>query len=882
MVFTACNEARDEVQATIESALAAYHHERLQIIFVDDGSEEPVELDLPEQAPVQIIRHEEPCGVGRSRNHGYRLAVEWLEGQGGQADGSGVVGFFDAHMRFPNWDELLEHADERGLKQLDYMRLRTGGRKRTSLEILARKAARGRAVITNASRDVREERGFWASGADLFWNRRDGLQAKWRLGSFWQDAEAWERVPCMMGAAYFMSVEVAEELAVDQSENGGRSTGEPQHAMALTPDPPPGGNLSGSGSRPTGYGTRQDKLQQAGGLTPDPPSGGNLSGSVSKPTGYGTRQDELHQAGGLTPDAPPGGNLWEDLAGRWGFSEQSLSVKAFLLDVPVIASRNVFTRHLYRSENPIPDAAREVWKNVAHAGSRLFRPEVFRRRFLPYCRERLTEAELERALSEGCGANVDRPWSVQDERRVFTHLCGKNAPVPARHPDHGWLDRVEQSAKELPDGARVLQWRPGESTLLVARLRPDVRITCISLPGPRANNWRPVIDALAGVEMIEAEPPQSYVETPLRRSSDLFDLILVGGASQRACVEVGQKLLRRGGRIITNERADRLQIEGEERRKEAEQLSNHRDTECTEHSTQRGLRGETTEKTSGEPEAKSRVGARVMNSPGQPGLPSVTVILLNWKRPENLPAVLDGLQMQAVRPRIWLWDNSPGGAPEAVARRCDLVVRSNRNLGCFARWWLASRAATPYVCSIDDDFRLTDGRLLDDAVEACREKCPDGIVGIFGWKGIDGCGTGGSPTRAGPVIDYKQGRHVNGATEDTNVDLVKGRFMVFRRDLLDRVPLRPPARVLESMGEHAEELLLRCDDIYLNLMIARNRTPRRRGLIPAALGEEGERWNEAGPQDERALATDEGHYDVRGRAIEAILEYFHGRGSDDD
>jgi hypothetical protein len=114
------------------------------------------------------------------------------------------------------------------------------------------------------------------------------------------------------------------------------------------------------------------------------------------------------------------------------------------------------------------------------------------------------------------------------------------------------------------------------------------------------------------------------------------------------------------------------------------------------------------------------------------------------------------------------------------------------------------------------------------------------------------------------------------------VDIVKGRFMVFRRDLLDRVPLRPPARVLESMGEHAEELLLRCDDIYLNLMIARDRTPRRGGLIPAALGEEAERWNEAGPQDSRALATDEGHYDVRGKAIEAILEYLHGRGSDDD
>ena len=760
----------------MESALAAYPVDRLHVIVVDDGSDDPMDLGLPEHAPVRTVRHDESRGVGRSRNHGYGLALKRLPQRG-----NGVVAFCDAHMRFPRWPELLEHADERGRGQLEYGLLHESAHAGSSLEILVRKAARERAIVTGASRDVREGRSFWASGADLFWNRRDGLQAKWRLGSFWKDAGPWERVPCMMGAAYFMSLVTAHELA-----------------------------------------------------------------------------------SAIPSDRPPGGSLWPDVAGRWGFSEQALSVKGYLMGMPVIASRNVFTRHLYRSENPIPDAAREVWKNVARAGSRLFHPEVFGRRLLPYCRERLSKRRLESLLENG-ERDIRRPWTAADERRVFTHLCGKHAPVTRRHDDHAWLDRVGETVGNLPHGARVLQWRPGEATLLVARQRPDVRITCITMPGPRANNWRPVVEPLKNVRTVEREPKPSCVREPLGQGHNRFDLILVGGAFQRECIGVAENLLRRGGRIITNERADCLQITDEERRKERQRMSRCGDAESDtrkEHRKGGALSAD-----------RPRTPRRRHRSSG------VTVVLLNWQRPENLPVVLDGLEMQTERPRIWLWDNSPDGAPNAVVRRCDMVVRSSRNLGCFARWWLASQASTAYVCSIDDDLRLTDERVLEDAVKASREKRPDGIVGMFGWDGIDRTDTGGSRAPARSDIDYGQGRHINGAAEDTPVDIIKGRFMLFRRELLGRIPLRPPASVLQGMGENGDELFRRCDDIYLNLMIAHASTQGRTGLVPGVLGEEGERCRNAGPQDNRALATDDGHYRIRGKAIGAIKKYLCSRGN---
>jgi len=484
MIFTIYDEEPDEVKATLESAAAAYPEDRLEFVVVDDGGE-PV-LDAVESAetgePVAVehIRNEPNVGVGRARN------------QGVEAASGDVLSFHDAHMRFPLHDELMEYAEKSGHE----LNIPEGW---SSLMVLANNAWTDRCIISSASRDVWTERGFYASGADLFWNRRDGLQPKWQMPRKWE--RQWKRVACMMGAGYFMSRNTAEILAeaTAGSADSGRDGGRPR-------------------------------------LGPEP---------------------SQYMDGHTTPDTAC---VWEDTAGKWGFSEQALSVKAFLLDIPIYATRDIFTRHIYRGSNPVEGAGREVWKNVTRCTSRLFPPDMWEARFAPHCRKRLgDEADNYRAEYAGL---ADR----YECGRVFTDLVGKNAPVTGRHPDHEWLDEVNEACSTLAD-ARVLMWRPGEALFSVLDFAPESDITCIAAPGPRANNWWDVCRA-NGVDIVKARLDDDYVERPLKRDWGPFDLVLINGPLQEECVNIATRVLAEGGRIVRNERADRAQLEDEQKKKE--------------------------------------------------------------------------------------------------------------------------------------------------------------------------------------------------------------------------------------------------------------------------------------------------------------------------
>jgi hypothetical protein len=95
--------------------------------------------------------------------------------------------------------------------------------------------------------------------------------------------------------------------------------------------------------------------------------------------------------------------------------------------------------------------------------------------------------------------------------------------------------------------------------------------------------------------------------------------------------------------------------------------------------------------------------------------------------------------------------------------------------------------------------------------------------------------------------------------------VIKGRFMLMRRALLEKVPLEVP--VLESLNgvSHRE------DDIYVSLCVSGGRKDAH--CIPARLGK---RWKEL-PQHGTSMAGTKGHYDARDRAIKAIRAWLHGR-----
>jgi len=526
------------------------------------------------------------------------------------------------------------------------------------------------------------------------------------------------------------------------------------------------------------------------------------------------------------------GHLWDDVAGRWGFSEQALAVKAFLLDVPVLVSRDVQIGHLYRESNPIPDATREVWRNICRAAAVIFPEHVFDERFGPCCERRLGAEEARRIAGEARRNRPDPAWAREPEE-VFTHLCGRDSRITEPHPDNAWLGEVRRAAEALKarkpdgDGLRVLQWRPGEATPLVRRLLPHAEMRAIECSEHRMQNWRALCSRLD-----VALDPVPLADDAYVRPAEAgeFDLVLVGGERQEECLAAAGSILAPGGRIIAHPSADRDLIEHAEVKKEQERLDEF---------------------------ARTRA-ALAPSAPAEP--PVVTVVLLNWRRAENIGPVLDALAAQTVPLQVFVWNNgapltfsADGGAtqrPIAEHPLVSLAVQSARNMGCWPRWLLASMADTEFVCTMDDDLSPADERVLEDAVTACREQCPDGVVGFFGWRQIDGR----------PYADGSQ--HVNGSAEGRWVDFIKGRFMLFRRDLLRRVPLAHPA-ITDVRHE-----LTRADDLFVSLCISRGR--RGAHLVPGVLGR---RWRNL-PQHGAAVSAQPGHYAERGRLIQRMFDFY--------
>ncbi len=533
------------------------------------------------------------------------------------------------------------------------------------------------------------------------------------------------------------------------------------------------------------------------------------------------------------------GQLWEDVAGVWGMSEEALAVKAFLLDIPVLVSRDVHIGHHYCETNPNPGIGEGYALNQCRSMAQLFYGETFEKRFRPWAVAKLGEAKV---VEITAGLKPPAWHGKVDYDRVFTHLFGWRAIAAENaaeepHPDHAWLADVEEACRDLcargpidPDVHHILQWRPGEATFLVRRLLPDAEIWAIEAPGHRCVNWMPIAKA-NGVRMEQIMLTPDYARRPLlwqEKQGLNFDLVLVGGEMQEACTAVASRVLRPGGRIIRNPKADRLLICNEYRKEERKALS------------------------------AAGLGPKGAPLGADPEKPLVTVLLLNWQRPGNLSKVLTCLEHQSVPVQVFLWNNA--GRDELLVKRegekvaasehplVARVVGSYENLGCFPRWWLGSLADTEFICSMDDDLIFTDERVLADAVLACREECPDGIIGFFGYSAVDGKG-------------YKAGRHHNGTSKGTRCDIIKGRFMLFRKELLARVPLEiPPLAGIEGLS-HRE------DDVYVSLCISGGRKGHH--LIPQRLGK---RWKEL-PQGGTSASCEPGHYARRGRYIDTIKSW---------
>ena len=509
------------------------------------------------------------------------------------------------------------------------------------------------------------------------------------------------------------------------------------------------------------------------------------------------------------------GSLWEDTAGRWGLSEQALSIKAYLLGIPVLVNQDLVIAHRYKAKNPTPDAGPGMYKNLARMAAVLFGPQTYAERFADWCEGRVPPSQLAPILAEAFAKNaIGGRWAV-DPATVWTHLLGEGAPITAPHPDHAWLPQIEAACREIaarkPNGrgARVFIWRPGEAMVLVRRLLPDAEISAVEIQGHRFETWKSLCKRLK-VKLTVGNLAKDYAVPPVKE----FDLILVSGEMQEACTAAAWLEGAANGHLLVNPSANRRQLESSEREKEAAALA-----------------GPTT----GQPPVISPVGAAA---------PAVTIVLLSWKRPDNLAPILDSIAAQTVRAQVMIWNNG-APLPDAVARHPLVVsvVSSMSNLGCLPRWWLASQAKTEWICSLDDDLAFASPDALEFALGQARALA--GIVGAFGVQLIQG-------------RSYRDAHHVQSGP----VDVVKGRFMLFRRELLERVPMLLPGLDLAS-GQG--------DDILVSLCVGRGRA--RPHALPGGL----RAMFQELPAGKVGVEAQPGHWAGRQKAVEAVSSWVRAR-----
>src|ERR1700723_3055650 len=96
-----------------------------------------------------------------------------------------------------------------------------------------------------------------------------------------------------------------------------------------------------------------------------------------------------------------------------------------------------------------------------------------------------------------------------------------------------------------------------------------------------------------------------------------------------------------------------------------------------------------------------RRGPRGRKAPAE-DIASVTVCLLSWKRPHNLPGILATLRDLWFVGEILIWNNDTSVELVIDAPKTR-VIDSDRNLICFGRFACAAKARNEVIYVQDDD-----------------------------------------------------------------------------------------------------------------------------------------------------------------------------------
>ncbi len=113
--------------------------------------------------------------------------------------------------------------------------------------------------------------------------------------------------------------------------------------------------------------------------------------------------------------------------------------------------------------------------------------------------------------------------------------------------------------------------------------------------------------------------------------------------------------------------------------------------------------------------------------------PPVEAVLINWKRPENVVAIVDALARQSVPCTITLCDCHPEprfALPPEALRNVDRVYRLTHNLGAYSRYVPCAGYDHEYTYLADDDM-VPGERCLEHFLDHARW----GKFGVLGQNG---------------------------------------------------------------------------------------------------------------------------------------------------
>lgn len=168
----------------------------------------------------------------------------------------------------------------------------------------------------------------------------------------------------------------------------------------------------------------------------------------------------------------------------------------------------------------------------------------------------------------------------------------------------------------------------------------------------------------------------------------------------------------------------------------------------------------------------------------------VTAILLRYKRPGNIDEIWMALHRQTVIPEIMIIDNST-----------EMTGHANIpwNGGCFARLLFSVYAKTEWIMWISDDLCPGDNTFVEDALTIAWRHTGM-LTGIYGHG-----------------YNEKPPHYVKMDNQSGFVPIIKGGIVLFKRDMLEHVPLA------RAMLFNDPEYIRRCDDLYLSLELGRGR-----------------------------------------------------------